>query len=394
MSARLLLVSSDEAVIRAVRAALSGAESLLTLDCLPKQSAAQDFAPNAVLLDSDVRAGVQTAFERIETARRRYPAIPVIVLGNEMSAQLVLAALRAGADEFLDREADAPHLALAIRACLARQADAPATSRARMAGVLSALASEQDQDFALNLAVRAATLAPQEMTLYIDLSVPATQAGIALGLKPEFGVSDAVREVARVDRALLESALARDSRSGLYILPLCTDYSGDVPLMESGGFGALLQILRGFCATIVLGFGPFSHQRALLEMAGPGAHFFLCCNQRFPSIRGASELLRFLSESGLALPQIVIHGLAPGRTPLPADIRSALKIGEAIELDASWEELAESVNDAKPLALTQARYNLALDACLARMGLAPEPEADFLTQLRSWLSPKFVLGAR
>src|SRR6185503_3088395 len=105
----------------------------------------------------------QSAFEKIETAKHKFPATPVIVLGNEMSAQLVLAALRAGADEFIDREADATQIGLAVRGCLDRTADTPSASRARIAGVLSALASEQDQDFAVNLAVRAAKLSPSEM---------------------------------------------------------------------------------------------------------------------------------------------------------------------------------------------------------------------------------------
>ena len=394
MTARLLMISSDSVLTSKVRGAIDGTASLMVLDRLSSEGAGGTFDPNAILLDSDVRSGVQTAFEKIEAAKSKFPAVPVIVLGNEMSAQLVLAALRAGAADFVDREAEALHLCLAIRGCLDRTADTSAPSRAKIAGVLSGLECEQDQDFALNLAVRAAMRQPQEMTLYIDLSVPATQAGVALGLKPEFGVVDAVREVARVDRALLESALAREPRSGLYIMPLCADFGAEVPLLEASSFAALLQILRGCCTTIVLHYGPFSRQHALLDMIRPAARFFLCCNQRFPSVRGANDLLGWLSQNKLGTPQIVIHGLAPGRTPSPADIRSALKIGESIDLDASWEELADSVNDAKPLALSQNRYGRGLDACLAQLGIAPEPEPDILAQLLGWLSPKLVLGSR
>ncbi|HTT96773.1 MAG TPA: hypothetical protein VMF58_01885 [Rhizomicrobium sp.] len=391
MSARLLLISTDEAAAKAVRAALDGAMSLIVLDQLPADGLGEKYDPNVVLIDSDVRSGVQTAFEKIEAAKRKFPDKPVIVLGNEMSAQLVLAALRAGADEFVDRDAQPVEIGTAIHVCLDKKSAAPSSSRARIAGVLSALASEQDSDFALNLAVRAAKLVPDEMALYIDLSMPATQAGIALGLQPEFGVVDATREVARVDRALLESALARDVRSGLYIMPLGADFGADVPALDTGAFAALLQILRGFCGTIVINYGPFSRQRALLEMVRPAANFFVCCNQRFPSIRGASDLLRWLAVSGFGVPEVVIHTLAPGRTPTSADVRNALKITESIDLDASWDELAESLNDAKPVALSDSRYSRGLDACLARMGMAPEPELDLLTQVLSWLTPKTAM---
>jgi pilus assembly protein CpaE len=393
MSARLLLISSDEAVAKAVRSAIDGAMSLMVLDSLPAGSLREKYQPSAILIDSDVRNGVQTAFERIEATKRMFPTAAVIVLGNEMSAQLVLAALRAGADDFIDREADARQISLAICGSLARTADAPHSSRAKIAGVLGALSSEQDQDFAINLAVRAAKRSPGEMTLYIDLSVPATQAGIALGVEPEFGVSDAIREVARVDGALLESALARDPRSGLYVMPLCTGFGSQVSALEGASFAALLQVLRSCCATIVIYYGPFSRQRELLEMVQPAARFFVCCNQRFTSIKGAGELLGWFTQNGLGAPDVVVHTLAPGSTPSAADIRNVLKITQSIDLDASWEELAESVNSAKPLALQETRYSHALDVCLARIGIASEPQPDFLAQLRDWLLPKIAARA-
>lgn len=391
MSARLLLISADEATVRRVRLALDAAMSLLVLDQLSAEDVGEKYEPNVLLIDSDVRSGVQTAFEKIEAAKRKFPDAFIIVLGNEMSAQLVLAALRAGANEFVDRDADPAEIGAAIHICLDKKVAPSTSSRAKIGGVLSALVSEQDSDFALNLAVRAAKLIPDEMALYIDLSVPATQAGIALGLQPEFGVMDATREVARVDRALLESALARDPRSGLYVMPLCVDFGADIPAVDAAPLAALLQILRGFCGTIIINYGPFARQRGLLEMVRPGAHFFVCCNQRFPSIRGAGELLRWLSAGGFGTPDVVIHALAPSRTPLSTDVCSALKITDCISLDASWDELAESLNDAKPVALSETRYSRGLDVCLAHMGMAPEPEPDLLTQLRNWLAPKAVM---
>jgi pilus assembly protein CpaE len=391
MSARLLLITADESTAKSVRTALDGAMSLMVLDHLSAESLNETYEPNVVLIDSDVRSGVQTAFEKIEAAKRLFQETPVLVLGNELSAQLVLAALRAGADEFVDRDADPAEISTAIHVCLDKKAALPALSHAKIAGVLSALVSEHDSDFALNLAVRAAKLTPDEMTLYIDLSVPATQAGIALGLKPEFGVVEATREVARVDRALLESALAREPRTGLYVMPLCCDFGGDVPAFDTAAFAALLQILRGFCETIVINYGPFSRQRALLEMIRPAAHFFVCCNQRFPSIRGASDLLRWLSVNGFGAPQVVIHALAQGRTPSSADVRNALGIADSIDLDASWDELAGSLNDAKPAAFSDTRYSRGLDACLVRMGMVPEPAPDLMTQLLSWLTPKAAM---
>ncbi|HVU22389.1 MAG TPA: hypothetical protein VHE09_16785 [Rhizomicrobium sp.] len=393
MSARLLLVTSDPAIANTVRAALDVTQSLITLDRLTMAGAGEAYQPSAILIDSDVRGGVHTTFEKIEAAKRGFPTTPVIVLGNEMSAQLVLVALRAGADEFVDREAGADQLRIVLRGCLTKAKDSPHPSRAKVAGVLAGLPGDLDQDFARNLAVRAAKHAPGEMTLYIDLALPVSQAGIGLGLQPGFCVGDAIREVARIDRAWLESALVRHEESGLYLLPLAPASGSDIPVLDSASFGALLQVLRALCHAIIVGYGPFSQERTLLEMAQPNARWFLCCDQRFASIRRSGEIRQWLTANGLGAPEIVVHALAPGLTPDPSDIRRALDVQDTIDLDVSWDALAESLNGAKPLALSDARYARGLDACLAPLGLAPQPQADFLAQLRSWLNPRAAAGS-
>ena len=225
------------------------------------------------------------------------------------------------------------------------------------------------------------------MVLYVDLSLPATQAAIALGLELEFAVPDAIRELARLDRALLESAVARDPRCGLYVMPLAADFRSENAVLEAAGFAALLQVLQTIFDVIVIGYGPFSRQRALLEMVRPAAKFFLCCNQRFTSIRGAGDMLGWLAENKIAAaPELVVHEMAPGQTPSPADIRKVLNVQDSIDIDQGWDELAGQLNDGTPLALSPSRYGRSLDSCLARMGLAEEPKTDLKSRLRGWLN--------
>src|SRR6185437_16088617 len=109
-------------IIRSVKSALDAAASLLQIDHLPDAGPeiGDKFQPTGIIIDTDARSGVTSAHERIADAKKRFPGIPVVALGNEMSAQLVLAALRAGADDFLDREASPEQIQAAIRACLTR----------------------------------------------------------------------------------------------------------------------------------------------------------------------------------------------------------------------------------------------------------------------------------
>jgi pilus assembly protein CpaE len=389
-------VSSDATLIQTVKAALNTVASMLQVDHLSgnEERLQSQFQPSGIIVDSDARSGVHTAFERIAEARRQFPALPVIAMGNEMSAQLVLAALRAGANDFIDRDSGTEQMRHAIQACLSHHGEPQRHSRSRIAGVLSSLPSEQDQDFALNLAIRAAKQVSSDMVLYIDLSLPVTQAGVALELEMKFAVPDAVREMSRLDKSLLESAVARDPRSGLYVMPLSGALRIDNAPLEAESFEALLQVLQTIFDVIVIGYGPFSRQMALLEMAMPVGHFFLCCNQRFSSIQAASDFISwFAGLENATVPDIVVHEMAPGLIPAPADICKALRIPRSINVAGSWSQLAEQLNNGTPAAFAAASpYCQALDACLARMGgLAVAPDRGIAARLRDWL--KVLSGA-
>lgn len=397
MSNRLLVISPDNVLVNALKSALDSATSLLQIEHLPEhdEHIQEKYQPNGILIDSDARSGVQTAFERISSARRHFPAIPMIALGNEMSAQLVLAALRAGADDFVDRGASPSQIHAAIQSCLAQSREPQRKSHAQLAGILSPLPSEQDQDFALNLAVRAASRTQSGKVLYIDLTLPATQAGVALDIELKFNVLDAIRDLGRLDWVLLEGALAQEKRSGLYVMALSNDFKDADAALEPATFAALLQILQSIFDIVVINYGPFSRQRSLLEILDPGAQLFLCCSQRFSSVRGTGDLLTWLAHCKLpATPALVIHEMSPGQVPTPSEIRDALNVTSSIDIAASWEEMAEHLNSASPIVLSGSpRYIGSIDACLARLGMTADPQPNVANKIQQWLRLRTKVAA-
>ena len=159
---------------------------------------------------------------------------------------------------------------------------------------LSAASSDGDDDFALNMAAMVAASRPREGVLFVDLALPASNTAIAFGIDLNFRVKEAVKEMARLDRALLDSALASCPRSGLYILPLALHGEPDGWAVDIHDLRALLEICRSLYDVVIVSCGPFSRQEEILSLPEEGALLFLPCNQRFTSIKAAAELLRLV----------------------------------------------------------------------------------------------------
>lgn len=378
---RVLLISGDKELIAQLKRALETTSTVMAADPAidDVQEVAAQFRPEGILVDSNVRMGARTAFERLSAVREWLPDLPMIVIGNEAGAQLILTAMRAGAQDFIDRDAadDDVRTAVARHIVSGRPRG---ISASHIVTVLSVGAGEEDGDFALNLGVSIAAARPKDGVLLVDLALPASNAAISLGLDLSFRVKEAVKEMSRLDRALLDSALARCPRSGLYVLPLAVHGDAETWSVNVHDLRALLEICRSLYDVVIVSSGPFSRQEELLGLPEEGALFFLPCNQRFTSIKGAAELLRFVRQlrAGETEPILVMHEFAPGMAPDAAGIRSAVGADRAIELPVRWRELAESVNRGEPLALAPSSpYAQQLSRHLQDLNLIPRRELEY-----------------
>lgn len=387
---RVLLVSGDKQLIAQVKQALEATSTVMSADPAVDnvEDVASQFQPQGVLVDSDVRMGARTAFERLSSIRAWFPDLPMIVIGNEAGAQLILTAMRAGAQDFLDRDAAEDDMRNVVARHIA-SGRPRSVAASHIVTVLSAGACEEDGDFAVNLGAAIAASRPRDGVLLVDLALPASNAAISLNLDLSFRVREAVKEMSRLDRALLDSALARCPRSGLYVLPLAIHGDAETWAVNVHDLRALLEICQSLYDVVIVSCGPFSQQEELLGLPGEDALFFLPCNQRFTSIKGAAEMLRFVRQvrSGDGEPVLVVHEFAPGMAPDAAGIRSAVGAAHAIELPVRWHQLAESVNRGEPLSLDASTpYAQQLSRHLEDLNLVPRlaAEGERMQPIRMW----------
>src|SRR5690606_12343768 len=158
---RVLLISGDMELSTRVKRAMDTDATVMFADPAAHNvvEIAEQFRPEGVLVDADVSMGACTVFERLSTLRGWFADIPMIVIGNEAGAQLILTAMRAGAQDFIDRDARDDDFRNAVRHQIAENRFRT-TSLSRLVMALSATQADSDDDFALNMAVTIAAARP------------------------------------------------------------------------------------------------------------------------------------------------------------------------------------------------------------------------------------------
>jgi len=351
---RIFLITGETDLVENFKRALDTIATVMSADPIAANvvEAAKQFQPDLVIVDSDAHTGPQTTFERLSLIRNWFNNLPVIVVGNEMGAQLILTAMRAGAQDFADRDASDRDLRSIVMRHLESAPASSTSENGKLVCILSPTPGDEGRDLPVNIAT---VLASQHKnnTILVDLSLPASEAGIALNIDLTFRLGEAVKDIARLDRALLDGALARCPRTGLYVLPLSRYGDADSWAVDMQDLRAILQILQSLYEVVVINYGPFSRHEDLITLPSAKATFFITCNQRFTAIKAAGELMRIVTalRPKAQPPVLAVHEFAPKCAPLFEDIVSALTPEKAVRLTVSWSQLSESINRGVPLSL-------------------------------------------
>ena len=362
---RIVLASDDMALrVRIGQAA----EGLAGVVSVPPGAAGLlqslvDSRPALVLVGLDRATNLQMV---VGLVRRADPVLPIVAVGDPAGAEVVLAAIRAGASDFLDI-ASSPE---ALRADLARlirsRAEAPRPAAGGFELIVSAQPGGVESLFAVNLA--AARAAAGRETLLIDCALPMSEAPAALDLRVPYTVQNAVRDASRLDRTLAVSALARHEETGLLVLPLATAAQPDVEGVSAESLAGLVGVLRPLIRETLLAAGGVRSPDLLREFMRAATRTYFLCPQKFTAVVDGQRLLGRIDpgEEAIARTLLVVDEYQPAISLTPEQMRQALALPECVRLPASRVELLNGLNTGRPLVLEQPRGAFA--QALARLG--------------------------
>jgi pilus assembly protein CpaE len=170
--------------------------------------------PDVTLVDIPAENPGQ-ALRAIELLHQEMPEAAIFAIGNLNQPQVIVNAMRAGAREFIERPTTTTDLLEAfVRLTAAQRRTRQEGLRGKVFSVINAKGGNGATTVAVNLAL--ALQAAHGQSALIDLA-PLGHAALHMNLKPVFNVSDATRNLHRMDASLLESFMTRHS-GGLQLL--------------------------------------------------------------------------------------------------------------------------------------------------------------------------------
>lgn len=170
--------------------------------------------PDVTLVDIPAE-NPSLALRAIELLHQEAPDAAIFAIGNLHQPQIIVNAMRAGAREFIERPTTTTDLLEAfVRLAAAQRRGRQEGLRGKVFSVINAKGGNGATTVAVNLAL--ALQHSYGQTSLVDLA-PLGHAALHMNLKPVFTVSDATRNLHRMDSSLLESYMTRHS-GGLQLL--------------------------------------------------------------------------------------------------------------------------------------------------------------------------------
>lgn len=316
-------------------------------------------APDLVLVD--IRSDASSGMAAIERLRSMSANLAVFVIAGAAEPDLILQAMRAGANEFFawaSGDGSAAARAIqepfqgAVRRTAARREAATASAKPPCVthAFLGAKGGAGTTTVAVNCAIELARLTKRP-TVIVDLKAYLGEVALFLGVRPRYTVLDAIENLHRLDKNFL-GELAAKHKSGLDILA-GSEQSERPNAQDAGAVEELLRVLTKTYDYVVIDAGNVIN--ACVSSALYAADtIFMVANPDVPSIRNAQRLVDRVRQLGAGSERVkvLLNRASDQHLIAPKQIETALGYGIHHTFSSDYRTVSTALNSGVPLALT------------------------------------------
>jgi pilus assembly protein CpaE len=342
-----LIVSEDDVFRKQIgRLMRAGA---VPVSVVEGSSPREGVPPDIIVVD--IREDHNSAMAAVERLRASSPAAGIFAVALTADPDLILHAMRAGANEFFIWPPAEETFHGAVRRTSARR-DTVQGSRSTATTLVffGAKGGAGTTTVAVNCGVECARLSKRS-TIIIDLKPGLGEVALFLGVRPRYSILDAIDNLHRLDREFMKELIVKH-KSGLEILAGSDNF--DRPgAADAAPVEELFRLLTRQYEYLIIDAGSQINSVAVAALYA-AERMFLVANPDVPSVRNAQRLLervRELGASGDRVRLLLNRAAEPYPIP-PKQIETALGHPIHHTFPSDYKTVSTALNSGVPLALS------------------------------------------
>ena len=314
-------------------------------------------------------------FLALEALAGAHPEIDYVLVGNDLSPEILMRAMRAGVREVLPAPAAATDVLAALRRLL-RKRPAPAAAPVVRHGEVFALVSCKGGSGATFVAANLShllALGGRRRVALIDMNLQFGDAALFVSSQtPVSNVADVARNIARLDAELLQSSM-NEVAPGLWVLAAPEDpaHAADV---SPDDVRRIVEQAREMFDFVVIDAGR-SLSAVTLQALDLADRVYAVLQLTLPFIRDGKRLrdvFRSLDYPADKIQWVVNRHQKDGQFSIE-DLKRALGIARVITLPNHYEAVAASVNQGVPVETIAPGSSIARSLRELAESIAPAP---------------------
>ncbi len=305
--------------------------------------------PDIVLVDLAVNGGPEPTLKWIERLKLEFPSTAVFVCSPEKAPELIMSAMRAGAQEFLAIPIDPGELARAVEKIrwLKNQTLGRDSARGKVVSVFSTKGGLGVSTIAVNLGVALAQISGREPAL-VDLDLQLGDVSSFLDLTPRYNILDACGADDAVDDSILQSCMTYHE-AGVFVLAEPSN-AADTSGVSGGQIKQILSRLRSMYPYVVADAAHSLDSRALAAFEESDTVLVVTV-PNISSIRATKKVLSVFRNVGYAADKVkVVANRVHRKNSISIkDLERALDYDIYWTVPNNYPAVIESINTGSPL---------------------------------------------
>jgi len=370
--AALVVTHDDEFRHQLGRLLRSGGVPVALLE--DNRPAGEQSPPDLVIVD--IRRDTAAGMAAIERLRATHPTTAIFAVGQTNDPELILQAMRAGANEFFMWPVPEDSFQGAVRRTASRRDSAQAQAKPPSVTMVffGAKGGAGTTTVAVNCAVELARLTKRQ-TLIVDLKAGFGEVSLFLGVRPRYTVLDALESLHRLDKDFLRELCARH-KSGLEILAGSEQFERP-GAQDAGAVEELFRVVGKTHDYVVVDAGNQINSCSIAALYAADT-IFVVATPDVPSVRNAQRLVDRVRQLGVGGERIriLLNRASDQHMIGQKQIETALGYGIHHTFTSDYRTVSTALNSGVPLALAnQSEIASQFDA-FTRQIISPGEVAD------------------